>query len=449
MKNLHLKIAWVYVLLMALLFQAQYIEAQKNVTFEQAIDMALNNRESLKSSEIAILMAQKELAAEKSGYLPDINASVNVQRNLIIPSTPVPLGVFQGSDNQNYTYIQFGTDWQSSVGFTFNYDIYNPEKKTQLISSEGNQRAAELNHLATQNSVKLATAKAYAEAVLTYQQYRYAIEDTLLNFQELKVAKDLQNNGRLTGSQLNEAYLQLNQSRSRYWEADKIYKQARIELGFQIGFDPQKDSLPIVADSLSVLLEKIEQMVSGTYIPYSSTGFLKLMSQHLQDSLSLKNSKKMAIPTLSLNAAYGSNYYENQFQPFNFNSWYGNSYVGITLQIPIMQDFKSHLQTKAAQLKLDQTRYDISEYSNRKQADIDKTLLDIKNYKQEMQQKLKDIQLAKQNLQESQDLFAKGRILPNDLNSTKLSYQNALVSQLQAVYNYCIASLNLINLLEN
>ena len=205
MKNLHLKVVWFYALLMALLFQAQYIEAQKNVTFEQAIDMAMNNRESLKSSEIAILMAEKELAAEKSGYLPDINASVNVQRNLIIPSTPVPLGIFQGTDNQKYTYIQFGTDWQSAVGFTFNYDIYNPEKKTQLISSEGEQRTAELSNLATKSSVKLATAKAYAELVLTYQQYKYAIEDTLLNFQELKVAKDLQSNGRLTDSQLNES----------------------------------------------------------------------------------------------------------------------------------------------------------------------------------------------------------------------------------------------------
>ena len=190
-------------------------------------------------------------------------------------------------------------------------------------------------------------------------------------------------------------------------------------------------------------------MVSGSFTPSASIGFLKLQSQQLQDSLSFKNSKKMAIPTLSLNAAYGSNYYENQFQPFNFNNWYGNSYVGITLQIPIMQDFKTHYKAKAAQLKLAQTRSDITEYSNRKQADIEKTLLDIQNYKQEMQQKLKDIQLAKQNLQESRDLFAKGRILPNDLNSTKLSYQNALVSQLQAVYNYCIANLNLINLLEN
>ncbi len=425
------------------------LKGQQPYTLEQAIDTALAKHAALKSSEVAVKIASEQLSADNTTKIPEIYSTISLQRNLIIPSTPVPLAVIQGAGNSSdLTFIKFGTDWQSGIGLNLNYDIFNPDRRQQLINSESNSKIATLDYKAKKSSLKTSVFKAYAEAVLAEQQLRYAVDDTLLSFNELQVAINRAKQGRITEQDLNSAKLQRNKSLSSYSQALNISRQARIELAYQMGMNPEKEALPEASDSLGLLLKKIDGSMDAPLDPTASIGYLKLLTRSEQDSLLLNNTRRKILPTVSLNAAYGTNYYENTLALFNTNYWYGNSFVGLSVNIPLTRDISSYHLTEADKLQLDRNRYNMQDYLNRKKADIEKTLSDINHNLQEMNKNDRDMELARQNLAAARSLFIEGRSLPSDLQQAQYAYGTSRVDYLQSVYNYILAKLTLRDLLK-
>jgi outer membrane protein len=426
------------------------LNAQEKTSLEQAIESALKNHPSLKSSEISIQIADKQLAAEKSNRLPEISSGLSVQRNLIIPSTPVPLAAFTGTGNPNdLSYLKFGTDWQSNIGLTLNYDIFDPSRKQKIINGEENQLLAEIDYKAKEANVKIEVSRAYAELVLASQQLSFAIDDTLLNFNELTVAKDLFGKGRLTDTQLNDAELQLNQSVNRMKQAASVYKKAQIELGYQMGLPYTKTDLPVAEDDLKNLLSKFNESNIISFSPENSLGYNKLISQIKYDSLQIKNTRLLMLPTLSFFANYGSNYYHSEFNPFNTSNWYGNSFVGVSVNIPISKDIATHYKVSVSRLQLEQGTLELQDFNNRKNADIQKSLFDIKMNKENLSNSLKEMQIAKENMDHSSALFSAGKILPGELQQAQLTYQSKKVDYLQKAYNLIISNLNLQELMQS
>ncbi|MFB6319459.1 TolC family protein [Saccharicrinis sp. FJH54] len=424
--------------------------AQQHISLDQAIDTAFNRHASLKSSELEVRIKQEQLAAEETSKLPDISSTVSLRRNLIIPSTPVPLGLITGdATSGELTYLKFGTDWQSGIGLNLNYDIFNPARKQQLIMSGHSGKMAELNYRADKGALRTAVTKAYAEAVLAREQLNYASQDTVLYAKDLAVAQDLSGQGRLNTQDVNESRLHLSQSLSRYQQALNVYRQSRLELAYQMGLNPGADILPEPADSLNKVLQMLKSGIASGLDPTVSVAYKKLQSRYMQDSLLLLNTKKMLLPTLSLNAAYGTNYYANSLDLFNTANWYGNSFVGLSLNIPISKEIRSAHDIEAGRLQLDQTGYDISDFINRKKANMQKAVSDMHTGQRDMKRKEQDILLARKNLEIARSVFAEGRSLPKDLLRVQHTYEGTRVDYLQAVYNYVIACLRLKDLMEN
>lgn len=440
--NYHLKLT-----ILLLLFPAGTIMAQQTVSLQQAIAHALKNRAAVQSSKMAMEEAQWHLKSQKTNRLPDIQASASVRRNLVIPSTPVPAALFQGqAGSDQLTYLKFGTDWQSNLGVTLKYDLFNPANRRKIMEQKSRQRMAHLDYSGKKESVSLAVSRAYAEAVLANEQLRYAVEDTFLNHTELKVAQKRFSDGRLNVNELNSSRLHLNQSRSRYNNARAIARQAAIELAFQMGV-ADSSVLPAPRDSLPSLLTQFN--IPDSQMHSASLGYRKLKSQNMLDSMIIGNISRQMLPTISLNAAYGTDYYRNNFAPFNSDNWLGNSYVSLSLKLPITNELSLHREKMAQQLAYQEGQYNLQDYDHRRTADIQKTLLDIDNHQSDLTLKSNDIELARKNLKAAEALFASGRSLPDDLESVRMEYEKSKLAYLQSAYDYIIAQLKLKQLLQN
>lgn len=432
------------------MLMTDYGLAQQQITLKQAIDTAMVHHAALKSSKLAIQIRQQELSAVKASKIPVISSTLTLRRNLIIPSTPVPLGLIQGdASNNDITYLQFGTDWQSAVGLTMQYDIFNPARKEKLIVSENNSDMTALDYQASKGALRTAIKKAYAEAVLAGEQLSYAVQDTLLYAKDVNVADDLLAKGRLKLSDINEMRLNLSHSKSRFKQAQNVYQKALLELAYQVGFDPDVEGLFKPVDSLKQLLLLLNDEVIDRVDPTASVEYNKLKTRLIKDSLLVVNAKNKLLPTISLNAAYGTNYYENSFDLLNTNNWYGNSYVGVSVNIPLTKDIESLYSLEADRLQMNQTKYNILDYLNRKKTNLKKAMSDVYTTQSLMDQKNMDVDLAAKNLKIARSVFEKGRSLSNDLLKVQHRYEGARVDYLNAVYNYIIARLTLQDLLEN
>ncbi|MEE4116157.1 MAG: TolC family protein [Marinilabiliaceae bacterium] len=428
----------------AVSFLPNIINAQEAVTLNQAVATAISQHPALRSSELDLQIAEIQLTSEKSSRIPEISSGLSVQRNLIIPSTPVPLAIISGQgDPDELTYIKFGTDWQSNVGLSLSYDIFNPARKQQIISGEEQRKLAEIDLKAKKVSVRIDVTKAYAELVLASAQLEYALEDTVFNHRVLMVAKDQDSLGQINEKQLNDSRLRLNQSLSRYSQTKKVYEQARIDLAYYMGLQYNYASLPVAADNLEKLFKSLEAEALKVPLAKTSSDYARLQTQMQYDSLQLSNIRRMMLPTISLIGNYGSNFYQNQFNPFNTSNWYGNSYVALSLNIPITKNIATHYNISKTRLQLDRLSEDIKDFNNRRKSDIQKITMDINQSRAEMVKKEHEIKLEEENLNTATEQFNAGRLLPNNLQQEQLSLQSARIAYLQASYDYIIALLNL------
>lgn len=436
--------------LLTLSFFSFIAHAQQAVSLDEAIQSALANHPALTSSALALQMAGQQLSAAKAGRIPDLTAQASLQRNLIIPSTPVPADLIQGSGSAGQTMLlKFGTDWNSSAGLRLQYQLFDPDRSDNIRQMEINRKQSQLNYLGEQVQLRANVTTAYASAVLAREQLAFAVQDTLLNHQEYLVSGSLYRQGRLALTDLNQSSLDLSNSLNRFSQANMVYLHSLFDLAYAMGLTPDADQLPVLSDSLSSLLSRFDKGNASPVQPTGSLQYLKNRTQLLSDSLTLKSLRLGMLPTISLNATYGTDYYRNILQPWNTAYWYGNSQVALTLSLPLTREFGDQRRIRAQEFQLGQNRARMQDDLNQRIADLAKTQASILQYSREMQRLKSDIDLAKQNLEIVQSRFDAGRLLPRDVQTARLSYLQARTGYLQAVYNYVQAQVQLTLLTEN
>lgn len=423
--------------------------SQAQITLQEAIKKGLAASPEVKSSHYAYQAAQWQLKSEKSDLLPVISAGAGLRRNLIIPITPVPMNAFSGSgNNSQLTYLKFGTNWQSNLGLSLKYDLVNPMQHKKVQIQQEQAELAGLNFASSKKRVRFAVTKAYVETVLAKQQLKYAVEDTTLNASDLKTTRLLYSKGKVDEQNFNTARNAQSQSLTRYYNTRSVYEQARLELLYQMGGNPQ-DTLPRVNDSLPSLLKQFQGNVGSVLSPKQSIGYLKLKTNLKFDRSDIWHLKRMFLPRISLGATYGTDYYNDQAHFFNSSNWYGNSSIGLNITLPISENISYHQQIKSAKATSLQTQMDILNFVNRRKTDISKTLTSMEAYEKIMAGKNREMKTNRRNYFIERSLYEKGRVLPDDLQKSLLDFEKSKVDYLQSIYNYILARIHLMELIQN
>ena len=99
------------------------------LTLEEAVARALSHSPEQKVQQMKTEEARLSLREARLHHVPNVHASGDVRRNLIIPSTPVPAHRFNpdASDGEPM-YLKFNTEWNATVGLNLDYDLFSPDK---------------------------------------------------------------------------------------------------------------------------------------------------------------------------------------------------------------------------------------------------------------------------------------------------------------------------------
>lgn len=410
----------------------------RNLSLNDALRYSLQSSPTQRVRELKVEETRLKLSQTRVTRIPDVYLSGDLRRNLIIPFTPVPAFLMDPNAPEGETvYMKFNTDWNSSAGLHLSYDLFNPEKIGQVSEHKQLLKIDEYDAQLSEKNLRADVAMAYAECLIAQEQLQSLAADTLFYDRLLQNADDLYQKQKVSLVEKNTALTAFNESLSRYLQGEEIEVDAITKLLYLMGQSVTEENIRRLqlSEDIPALYET---MVSPGMQRYSERISLEEIRQNEVVSLA-ENRIEFATwkyaPTLSFTGFYGTNYYANELNLTKNEFWRGNSFIGLTLKVPVTQSINTTnelSQLRVRQQMETESLRDIRNIRNREWLN-EQTLLETRQKEYLLRQE--NLKMSEQNLKAAEVQSNKGYILENELLSAQLELQNARQNYLQAAYN--------------
>ncbi len=424
-----------FVIFFSFALQAQEVQLN-NLTLNEAITYSLQHSPLHNIQKMKLEEARLQLEEAKLTHIPTVYASGDVRNNLIIPSTPVPAIILDPDASPDETiYMKFNTKWNATAGLNLSYDLFNPEKMGRVAEQKQQLKILEYDAQLSENDLRAKVAMAYAECVIAQEQLFALAADTAYYTRALLQAEDLYAKEKIALTEKNNAQTALNESLMRYLQGEKILSDTKSNLLYVMGeeLSPENIRALRVTESINELYEKMER----TFSP-DAAAHLSELRQNQVIALAGERVRFAALkyaPTVTLNGYYGTNFYNNEFKLFNSDLWRGNSYIGLSLKVPITQALSTSKEVSRLRMQETIERENLRDILQTREKDRwnEFSLLEVnrKNFRLS----LENLEMSRQNLHAAGVQLEKGYILEKDFMEEQLKMQNARQNYMQAAFD--------------
>ncbi|WP_407427165.1 TolC family protein [Arcticibacter sp.] len=440
------------IIILAVLFSSACIYAQTSpgplrISLQEAQKIALENNPDLKIRELDIRIAEAQVAQSRLRRIPQIYGDFNMQRNLIIPVTPVPAYAFRPDAAQGELIpLRFTTKWTSNTGLNADVDIFNPQKRAELAEANIQAEIRKTERESEENDLSYNLSEAYAATVIALEQLKLSVADTLVNHNVLKMSEEQFAAGRLMQADLNQVKTDRNKALNNWGEAQKILQQTKAELMVLMGYEPSDGITIELTDDIESLYTFYQR--DKTSEPQSIT--LKKLKQE-EDLLrsQLNNTKAGFLPAISLKGYYGASYFDNNLEIFKGNNWYGNSFISLGLRMPITEGLERSKKLTEIRFQSEANRLAYLSQQNKNQLALLETQREIVFLETKYLRSKQNYALAADTYRIAQQQYDSGRLLIGDLSKSSYGYQLEKNNYLNVAYNYIIAKMKLDKALKN
>ncbi len=350
--------------------KAQPGDLNREITLEQAIEMALANNPQINRAILAIDDADELLNLARAEVYPDITSSINYTRNIEIPVQFLPAEIFGGPAG-TLTPVQFGTDNNWQGGFSVAQNLFKGEAIVALKSSAVFKKVQEENYRTASQQIITQARIAYYAVLAAQEQLRLA------NAQIERLETNLKENEARAKAGIVDDYavlqlkVQLSNQKPQQIEAkyavDEAYRNLNIVMGIPVKFSYKvKGSLnefDILSETASqpenTHLKNIDRM--NPYSFSSSTIDSALLTENrgdirvaeanlrLQDK-QIRAEKSRFLPTLT--ASYNLQWSAAEAgSPDFFQDAKRFQTLGVNLSLPLFQGFSRMANLERAQIQ--------------------------------------------------------------------------------------------------
>ena len=338
---------------------AQTEQTAQGWSLRQCISYALEHNITVKQQDVTKQQREIDLNTAKNSRLPDLNGSASQNWSF-----------GRGLTSEN-TYSDTNT---SSTSFSLGTSVplFSGLKIPRTIElNKLNLEAATADMEKARNDISVQVAQAYVQILYDLEMRDVAQRQISIDSMQVARLKEMYRNGKASGVDVAQQEATLAQSRLTYTQADNDCRLALLALtqllelpspeGFAIirpdagGIDPSVGAVPPSPDE--IYQEAI------TFKPEIKAELYRLKSTEMN----IKIAQSALLPTLSLNAGIGSNYYKTSgFKAESFGRQMRNNfsqYIGLSLNVPIFNRFATRnsirsakLERETQQLQLDNVR---------------------------------------------------------------------------------------------
>ncbi len=326
---------------------AQSVESStlEKATLEEVVKYAIRNQPTIQQSLIDERITENNIKSRLADWYPQINFNYNLQHNFIIQTSiiggnPVKLGVKNLSAGQ----------------FTVSQALFN--RDVLLARRTQNEVRLQASQLTTSNKTDLAVdvSKAFYDVLTTVQQIDVSNEDIVRLERSLKDAQNQYKSGVADKIDYKRALISLNNTKAARKSNEEVLKGKVEYLKSLMGY-PKEQALQIQYDSLQmereIFLDTLQNSEYTSRIEYQLLSTQKRLLEY-----NYQYTKWSYLPTVAANGAYNLNFQNNQFFDL-YTKNFPNSFVAITLSLPIYQGGKRKINTNTAEWQLKRIDLDI------------------------------------------------------------------------------------------
>lgn len=404
------------------------VMSQKVLTLKDAINSAFLNRKNIQAgkSNLAIQKLETEILYKK--YWPQISLEYNYLYNPILQTSILPIGIFNPSYPLDATKgIQFGTKWSQTAGVTVIQPLVDQSIRRQIIEAKLQERLAAATQAQTEYDLAYTVAQTYIEISLQQAKIESAIADTVRTFISYSLLKNKFDEKRLLKSDMNRSIINHNNTRQLLSDAiadliaDKVYL---LFLTGQSGFE-QPD---IIIDTGFFNIHKILHANTNPDFKLIPE-FQQLELEEQLKSIQAKSEKAKYLPIVSVKGFIGANQYTNKFDPVEANNWFGLSYVGVDVKLPLL--FGEDKKKKLQQLRLQATQYHLQKEDKAAQYNKEAITATIN-----MERTVAQANTQEENILLSNEsiVIIRARVAEGQESASTLNLEEADLQQLKSVY---------------
>lgn len=146
--------------------------------------------------------------------------------------------------------------------------------------------------------------------------------------------------------------------------------------------------------------------------------------------------RRQLLPSVSLNAYWGEQYFDNDFRVFRGESWYGNSFINVALRIPISAYLTAQPTLRRLGLQSKLTALQLDEAHRVDRIDREQQAVRVNAALQKVTRLRRIAALARQVKEEEEAAYLAGRLMVSTFNEASAAHIQAERDVWQAEYEW-------------
>ena len=429
--------------ILSLLFLLSSISyAQSSLSLEEAQKYGLENNEEIKNAFLDVKHASKQLLETVSIGLPKINAELQWQNFLEVPTTLAPASQFNpNAPDDVYTEMQFGIPHTTNASISANQLIFSGSYIVGLKAARSFMNFAEIKKDLTENQIMDSIATAYFNVLIAEENHDFLEDIVEVHKDIVEETKARFENGFLEDIEVDRMALVLSQMEMQYYSAKRFMEISESYLKLLIGI-PLDEALTLTDSLPSLLQQSVDFQLENTQIKNSLEYQIADVNTELK-KLDMRRYQSEKLPTISAFASTGKSAMGADFNAFEENThWYPSQMVGIHVAIPIFDGLGGEARIQKARIKYQQAkneRKQVEEGLKLAHLTAQSTYLTaISNYNHEEN----NLALSKKIYEKTLTKYHEGLVSSIELSEAGGDYLKTKTNFSTSIYNLLISNLN-------
>nr|WP_314491565.1 TolC family protein [uncultured Chryseobacterium sp.] len=405
--------------------------AQQEVSLQEAIKQALQNKAEAKKAALQIKKAEYKIAEARAGALPQVSATAGLTYNPIIQESLLEFG-------GERIRAKLGQPWTSSAVVTLNQAIFDQRVFTGLKAAKSTREFYVLNAQLSNEQIIENVATAYYQ-VFVQEENLKTLNVSYTNTEKVRnVIKSLVENGLAKGIDLDRTNVQLTNISASRQQLVNAVELSKNSLKFYMGVPIDT---PIELEEKSI--EPKPELIAGTVDLDTRTEVKVLQKNRELLQFNKKATEAYLYPTVGLQANYGWAGQGGKFPLTNgLNNgvlWSDYSAIGLNINIPIFTGGATRSKIQQAEIDILDLDQDIQNTQLTLSLDYKNAVTNIENSLINIESMKNNVTLAEKVQRDTQANYQYGlatltEVLDseNALTDAKQNYTTALLDYKQA-----------------
>lgn len=418
--------------------KAQLADTVAAFTLQEAIDYAQIHQSAILNAKIDEEIARNTVKKTVGIGLPQVNANVNFQDFIKVPTNLLP-GEFFGKPGEMIP-VRFGVKYQSSAGVELSQLLFDG---TYLVGLQASKTFKELSTKSLQRSrieTAVAVTKAYYSVLVSNEQLNLLDANIVRLKKSLKDTEALFKNGFVEKIDLDRLTVLNNNLETERGNVINLLDLNLHLLKFQMGMNI--NSSLTLKDSISGLNVEESLALSDTTAYKSRIEYSLLETQKKLNELDLKRYKSQYLPSIG---AFGSTTRSLQSNTFNelFDRSFPMTVIGFRISVPIISGGIRNYQVRNARLEVKKTENNLINLRNGINLEVEQAKTVYRNGFRSLENQKRNMALAQEVLRVTKVKYEQGVGSSIEVTTAETSLKESQNNYINALYELLINKVNL------